>query len=287
MSTGKWLGRWFKVYDNFDEIDENGKAKFWTGNIDNDELGAWLRLIAKASRSKPKGIIQVETGIPYTSEQLNHLIKTDKKYIEKWIKQGAIKSEKGIIYIMNWKFWQNEQDRKDSYKDSPNRHPKQTTNKPQLDVDVDVELDLDVKKTLKTKTPPTYVDGLTLIDLFKKIYLEQKGVEYIPKYARDGSSLKRIYSAVKDDFKNLLLNYFKLTDPWLFKHAFDVPRFEEKINFLRTRAIKPVDPDVELPLVLVQEGDKYYFCNYRVNGDKVQVLKEKWLLEKKSQEEGY
>jgi hypothetical protein len=157
MSKSNWTMRWFKMWHNFDD---EGK---WTAEIDNDELGAWLRLLKHASKCFKRGTVQIDGGIPYSPEQLKVMIKTDKEYIKKWALQGAITIKNGIITIENWESYQCEQDRKDksSFKQTLKQTLKQTpltdTLKDSTDLDLDLDLDKDIdleqdKKRTKTNT---------------------------------------------------------------------------------------------------------------------------------------
>ena len=103
--------KWFKMWTNFSE------TELWTGNIDNEELGAWVRLLRLAAISQKKGIISIDSDIPLTENQLLLLLKTDKNYIKKWEKQGAISNEKGVIKINNWSNYQSDYQRQKPYRE--------------------------------------------------------------------------------------------------------------------------------------------------------------------------
>lgn len=161
MSKSNWTMRWFKMWHNFDD---EGK---WTSEIDNDELGAWLRLLKYASKCFKRGTVQIDGGIPYSPEQLKVMIRTDKEYIKKWALQGAITIKNGIISIENWESYQCEQDRKDksSFKQTLKQTPLTDTLKDSTDLDLDLDLDKDIdldkekKKKKRKDIPPADAVG--------------------------------------------------------------------------------------------------------------------------------
>ena len=106
------MGRmtWFKMFVNFDDPER------WTSKADNEELGAWVRLLRLASISPVKGKIEIADGIPYTPEQLKKVIKSEKDYLKKWEIQGAIKQENGVIIIEKWGSYQSEYERQKPYR---------------------------------------------------------------------------------------------------------------------------------------------------------------------------
>jgi hypothetical protein len=233
MSRGKWLGRWFKLYDNFDD------PKFWTSKIDNEELGAWLRLLSIASQSKPKGLIQPVHGLVLTVEQVNGLIKTKKAYIDKWEKQGAIKIIKGVINIVNWYIYQNEQDRKDGYKAPLNRPLKSPVLDVDVDVDVYVDVDKDNKKKKEQQAEKAPACGFTAYGYFLDTYKAVKGVAWVGDAGRAGKGLKELLKQITvEEYKELLPRYFAMPDKWIIEHGYDVARFIEKINVLRAPAVE-------------------------------------------------
>lgn len=231
MSRGKWLGRWFKVFDNFDD------PKFWTSKIDNDELGAWLRLLAIASKSTPKGSIQPLPGLKMTDEQTNGLIKTEKDYLKKWEKQGSIKTENGIIYIANWGIYQNEQDRKDRYKDTLNRPPKKTPKKTHKDRDVDVYLDLDVEqKQIPCESPKKDSRIKVLIDYFFIKHLEVKKSKIAINGGKDGDIFKDLLTTFTlDEIKAKIDMFMAYNDPWMHDKPYSIGMFKSQFNKLKEK----------------------------------------------------
>lgn len=237
------------MYDNFDALSEDGKFKFWTGEISNDELGAWLRLLGMASRSAVKGVICIDGGIAYSPEQIKQVIKTDKNYIEKWEKQGAIKTIKGVIYIENWKYYQTEQERKDGYKklNSPlNSPPKKTLKKPRIDVDVDVDLDVKEynqsitdKKNKSVGIKPADPRVKVLIDYFFDKHLEIKKEKYVVTGGKDSDVLRKLLILFSEtELKDKIDRFFAITDdPFIIKAGYTVGVFKSQINKLHTPAI--------------------------------------------------
>lgn len=204
------------MFDNFDETDENGNPRFWTGKVDNDELGAWLRLIACGSRMKPKGILQL-SGIPLTKEQIKAVIRTDKPYLEKWQEQGAISIKNGIIYIENWKMWQNEQDRKDGYdkQDRLNRPLKSPPKQTQEDVVVVEEQEQEQEQIQKTRTKTLRVpkkshapEHSAAISFFCDTYEKNFNLKYPFNAGKDGAIIKdllRVYGI--DRLKSIMSEF--------------------------------------------------------------------------------
>lgn len=227
MARGKWLGRWFKVFDNFDEVDENGLPRFWTGSIDNDELGAWFRLLAWGSRCVPKAIIQAAPGLAFTDEQVKSVLKTDKNYLDKWSEQGSIKLKNGIIYIQNWKLWQNEQDRK--AKQPPEsgglyRNSKQ----PQREGDVVV-----VKEKTKTKTTTKDTRVKKLIDYFFQAHMNTgKGKVHI-NGGKDGQKMTDLLKTFSEqEIKEKIDLFMKYSDPWMKDKPYSIGMFASQFNKL-------------------------------------------------------
>lgn len=128
------------MFTDFDSADK------WTSKADNDELGAWVRLLRMASAGNVKGRVEIADGIPYTPEQIKAVIKTDKDYLKKWESQGAIKSENGVIIIENWNIYQSEYDRQKPYRGKLQAKVTSKSYKQSDTVDIDIEVDIDKDK---------------------------------------------------------------------------------------------------------------------------------------------
>lgn len=257
MSRGKWLGRWFKMYDNFDD------PKFWTSKIDNEELGAWLRLLSLGSRCIPKGQLYASYGIPFSREQVKQIIKDRGNILDKWYKQGSIKLIKGVINIVNWGMYQSEQDRKDSYKDPLKRPPKQHLKSPVLDVEVEFDLNKENKepKTLTADKPPS-LSGPDLVKVYAKIYLDLNKTEYPANWGADGKALKELLAVYGIEKLETYIRYFLAPSYEMWngkKNALSFKTEVEKIaRFISKPEEKKYNPGAP---IFVKRGETYLILN--------------------------
>lgn len=243
MSTSEWIMRWFKVFHNFDDLNKDGKPKFWTGKIDNDELGAWVRLLSMASKNRfERGFIGITPEIPYNIEQINLIIKTGKNYIKKWEKQGAIKITNGIISIINWELYQNEQDRKNKKTTKQTRQKDNQTDTPngETDRERDLDLDKDSDKDKKSSTKDTRIK--ILIDYFYQAHLNAgKGKIHI-NGGKDGQKfIDLLKTFSEEEIKNKIDLFMKYNDPWMKDKPYSIGMFSSQFNKLSTDlTIKPI-----------------------------------------------
>ena len=218
------------MHHNFDD------PKKWTSKIDNDELGAWIRLCRVASKAEKRGILAIEDGIPYTAEQINQLIKTDKGYLKKWLKQGAVKQENGCYKIEKWKEWQNEQDRKNQ-----SEQPKQTTQtdnqidtpngKTDLDLDLDLDLDKDkekIKDLLSAKADPRIK---VLIDYFFNKHLELLEKKVHIDGGKDGKTMQTLLKTFNEqELKDRIDWFITFKDDFVDNAGRTIGVFKSQIN---------------------------------------------------------
>ena len=196
---------WFKMWTDFDI-----PGFKWTADIDNAELGAWVRLMRYAAIAETKGAICITEGVSYTPEQVKAMIKADKDYLEKWEKQGAIKIEKGVIFIANWKKYQSEYDRQKPYrkKNEKELQEKVTSEGYTKSYTVEVEVDKEIEQehiNTKTKTKDiarkkTSAPTIPGFSETRKFWIETYNAEYGENYP---------YAFGKDDgiLKPLVITY--------------------------------------------------------------------------------
>lgn len=212
------------MWHNFDD---EGK---WTAEIDNDELGAWLRLLKYASKCFKRGTVQIDGGIPYSPEQLKVMIRTDKEYIKKWALQGAITIKNGIISIENWESYQCEQDRKDksSFKQTLKQTPLTDTLTDSTDLDLDLDLDIDLdkeKKKKKTKTN-TSAPVKNPVAIWCEKFKAKFGEQYIAT-PKDAGHLNRVYKLIPEQFESKIDTFFEVDN---FAHEWNVSIFQATLN---------------------------------------------------------
>lgn len=178
----------------------------WVSQATNEQIGAWVKLIALASNGADKGVIGIGMGIAYSPEQLEKLLGlTPSKYAEFLIflkSKGAIKTEKGVIYIANWKHYQSEYDRQKQYR----LHQKVTPESNSVEVDIEGEGDKDKKK--KKTTDPRIK---RLIDFFFQEHIRtQKGEKTHINGGKDGTIFQRILTTFTEDEIKARITWFML-----------------------------------------------------------------------------
>ena len=95
------MGRmtWFKMFVNFDDPER------WTSKADNEELGAWVRLLRLASISPVKGKIEIVTA--YHTRTVKKVSKSG--ITLKMGNTGGYKTRKRVIIIEKWEINLNRQ----------------------------------------------------------------------------------------------------------------------------------------------------------------------------------
>lgn len=226
MSRGPWLGRWFKLYDNFDD------PKFWTSKIDNEELGAWLRLLSLGSRCIPKGQLYASYGVPFSRNQVEMIIKDKGTVLDKWYKQGSIKLINGVINIVNWGMYQNEEDRK-----KLNRPPKSPPiNRPPKSLHKEVEVEFEVNEDIKKHkdnplSPIGEPDGnptKELVLLFASKIKDRFNTEYVIDWGKDMSLMKSLLKTVERPKLEKAMDKFLDSPNWADQHTIGI--FKKEIN---------------------------------------------------------
>jgi len=232
MAKSEWVMRWFKMFHNFDN------PKFWTSKISNDELGAWVRLLAMASRNTwHRGKIGITESVAYEPIQVNSVIKTDKPYLKKWEEQGAISVKNGIIQIENWEHYQNEQDRKNKnkLKQTLKQTPQTDTLNSETDLDLDLDLDLDKDKDNKKTKPLAPVGaGYNFFKIFFDKYLEHRKEKYTSfNEKKEAGLLKNICKKITQVEYELALDRFHaLSDNFVKGNGYNVVAFTTKLQGL-------------------------------------------------------
>jgi hypothetical protein len=212
MSKGRWELPWFRVWTEFDS------TEYWTSQIDNEELGAWTRLLRLANAQKTRGEIKIENNVPYSNEQLHVLLRGGEKYLDKWKNQGAIKIIKGIIFVINWEHWQGIRNG-----GHPGREKKvETKMKEQL-------------KPTETKitvgTVKKQIPGFNAFAWFIDRYLVRRGQKYPAiTQGKDAKLINEIYKKLGEDkFKEVIEAYHSSNDPFIKRKGFDVAALSTNI----------------------------------------------------------
>ncbi len=217
------MGRmtWFKMFVNFDDPER------WTSKADNEELGAWVRLLRLASISPVKGKIEIADGIPYTPEQLKKVIKSEKDYLKKWETQGAIKQENGVIIIEKWGSYQSEYERQKPYRQE--LLPK-VTNESYSESDPVEERrkkkEVRSKKKEEKKKDNTSATVKNPVAIWCEKFKAKFGEQYIitPK---DAGHLNRVYKLIPEQFESKIDTFFEV-DNWA--HEYNVSIFQATLN---------------------------------------------------------
>jgi len=222
------MGRmtWFKMFVNFDDPER------WTSKADNEELGAWVRLLRLASISPVKGKIEIADGIPYTPEQLKKVIKSEKDYLKKWETQGAIKQENGVIIIEKWGSYQSEYERQKPYRQE--LLPK-VTNESYSESDPVEERrkkkEVRSKKKEERRKDNTSATVKNPVAIWCEKFKAKFGEQYIitPK---DAGHLNRVYKLIPEQFESKI-DAFLETDN--FAHEWNVSIFQATLNKIKPK----------------------------------------------------
>ena len=217
---------WFKMFVNFDDPER------WTSKADNEELGAWVRLLRLASISPVKGKIEIADGIPYTPEQLKKVIKSEKDYLKKWETQGAIKQENGVIIIEKWGSYQSEYERQKPYRQE--LLPK-VTNESYSESDPVEERrkkkEVRSKKKEERRKDNTSATVKNPVAIWCEKFKAKFGEQYIitPK---DAGHLNRVYKLIPEQFESKI-DAFLETDN--FAHEWNVSIFQATLNKIKPK----------------------------------------------------
>ena len=220
---------WFKMFVNFDDPER------WTSKADNEELGAWVRLLRLASISPVKGKIEIADGIPYTPEQLKKVIKSEKDYLKKWETQGAIKQENGVIIIEKWGSYQSEYERQKPYRQE--LLPK-VTNESYSESDPVEERrkkkEVRSKKKEEKKKDNTSATVKNPVAIWCEKFKAKFGEQYIitPK---DAGHLNRVYKLIPEQFESKIDTFFETDN---FAHEYNVSIFQATLN--KTKKAEPI-----------------------------------------------
>jgi hypothetical protein len=222
------MGRmtWFKMFVNFDDPER------WTSKADNEELGAWVRLLRLASISPVKGKIEIADGIPYTPEQLKKVIKSEKDYLKKWETQGAIKQENGVIIIEKWGSYQSEYERQKPYRQELQE---KVTSESYCKSDPVEERrkkkEVRSKKKEEKKKDNTSATVKNPVGVWCEKFKAKFGEQYIitPK---DAGHLNRVYKLIPEQFESKIDAFFEV-DNWA--HEYNVSIFQATLNKTKSK----------------------------------------------------
>jgi len=217
------MGRmtWFKMFVNFDDPER------WTSNADNEELGAWVRLLRMASLSPENGVIEIAKGVPYTEQQIKMVIKTEKDYLKKWKEQGAIKIENGVISIEKWSSYQSEYNRQKPYREKLQEKVTDESYSESYTVEERRKKKEErSKKKEEKKKDNTSATVKNPVGVWCEKFKAKFGEQYIitPK---DAGHLNRVYKLIPEQFESKIDTFFEV-DNWA--HEYNVSIFQATLN---------------------------------------------------------
>lgn len=220
------MGRmtWFKMFVNFDDPER------WTSNADNEELGAWVRLLRMASLSPENGVIEIAKGVPYTEQQIKMVIKTERDYLKKWKEQGAIKIENGVISIEKWSSYQSEYNRQKPYRQKlqekvtdESYSESDTVEERRKKKEVRSKKKEEKKEKIKDNTSAPVKNPVAIwCEKFKAKF----GNQYIIT-AKDAGHLNRVFKLIPEQFESKIDAFFEVDN---FAHEWNVSIFQATLN---------------------------------------------------------